>query len=129
MGLDTPAKRRRDRDRARAWLARDPGRLAHVLMLAFRLQPGQEVHVGMTGQLVHLRPLDREEKFLSQGLAALLVGERWVRPVPTAATGPERPGQYSRTGVMVLGPVTLTRPGLAALAQAGHPATDHHPGG
>lgn len=129
MSLNQPAWRRQDRERARAWLARHPDHLACALRLTFALQPGAEVQPGLRGNLDALRSLDGGDRWLAQGVAALLVGERWVRPVATPASGQERPGQYSRTGVLALGPVTLTRPGLAALAQAGHPATDHDPRG
>ena len=106
MSTDHPAQRRRDRTVARAWLDARPGRLQHVLHHLY----AQEPVLGALAELAALRtlPLDQRQ---AQGVAALLVGERYVRPAP----GQEGQGQYDARGHMTLGPVTLTRKGLALL--------------
>lgn len=126
MRPDHEFKRRRDRTKAREWLAQHPDHLTRALRLAFALKVGQPIRLGQSGHLERLRPLDRENAFLAQGVAALLTGEGYVRPVQgQQQAGPQSgppPGQYDRWGRMTLGPVTLSRPGVTALLKAGHPA-------
>ncbi|AXH01194.1 hypothetical protein DVJ83_18830 (plasmid) [Deinococcus wulumuqiensis] len=70
------------------------------------------------------------EQWLAQGLCRLFIGEGYVRPVPdpggsgtrsgsgarrTRQKNEVRPGHYDKQGVMVFGPVTLTRKGLKVL--------------
>ena len=106
MSTDHPAHRRRDRAAARAWLEVTPqGRRA----LLTHLYPATPV-LGTVASLETLRALPLSQA-QAQGLAALLVGERYVRPVPS----PDGPPRYDARGRLPLGDVTLTRVGLALL--------------
>ncbi|KQR26991.1 hypothetical protein [Deinococcus sp. Leaf326] len=106
MSTDHPAHRRRDRAAARAWLDTTPQGLRTLLTHLYRAQPT----LGATTSLAALRgvPLSPQQ---AQGLAALLVGERYVRPVPSS----DGPARYDARGRLPLGEVTLTRKGLALL--------------
>lgn len=108
MSTDHSAQRRRDRAAARAWLDTTPGGFQTVLS---HLYPHESLP-GTPAQLEDLLTLPLDQR-RAQGVAARLVGERYVRP----ASGQEGKGQYDAQGHMPLGSVTLTRKGLALLCQ------------
>lgn len=105
--------------------------LRHVMAV----RPGEPVQAGALG---HTAPL------AAQGtLGRQLVGEGYLRPVhdgasplPPQGSGARRarrkreahPGHVQADGVLVTGPVTLTRKGTALLTEAGHPLKVEAPG-
>lgn len=94
MRPDHYAKRKQDRDRARAWLSEDAGRLPLVLRVVFKDEQGD---------LKRLHQLVPHQPRLAQGIAAILVGERYAHPVQADQ------GRYDHQGRMVLGIVKATR--------------------
>lgn len=60
------------------WL--DQGRrLQHVLLLIFRLRPGQRVEVGMAGDTARLAQLEHTDPGIWRGVEAALLGRRYVQ--------------------------------------------------
>jgi len=125
MSLDTDFKRQHDRQRAHRWLS-ICGHRERALRLIFHLQQGAPLILNQTGHTKHLKSLSGPGhlKFLNQGLASLLVGEGWIKPIPVPG---QKPGRYDKNGVMLHGSVKSThisRKFLAAAAPVQAAGTD-----
>lgn len=114
MSLSPTRKLQMDRNLARQHLGSSED-YVRALRLVFGLRPGQAVKRGQRGNTKNLTSLARKKaQFVAQGVAGILVGETYVRPV-------EAPCRNRRRGEpFQLGPVTLSRPALQLLAAHGH---------
>lgn len=76
-------RRQGDTTKAKAWFESGRGKnikASHALLLIFQLRPKQRITVGMKGDTLRLKQLEKDNPGIWESVEKLIISERYVRP-------------------------------------------------